>query len=373
MSHNISEIDRQEADHMGWHGKTDVKTLGALVKNLWLATWDVMRAPMFTKNKNGEHVVDDYSKIVASDNPDLVIVEKPVHKDSFFLLTNAAFLAIVQDALNVINSISPGAVIASAGSVCRRTRTFVSIRLPDMPLFKAAGRTFKPYLTFLNSFDLSAPFVIVVDFTCVVCENTFRMVLHVTDGMREGIAAARKRDNLCVVIKHTRNMPGKLANVPEILQAFLGTVALFKARIEKLAKTALPKEDVNALFTGFLNQDISEGMKSLLLNGKLDAEQKKNLQIGTRRQKQIDRLIYLFSEGKGNKGENLADAFSAFTDYYSHESAGGDKNPDKQIASSEFGDGQVKKDAAMETLLNSEEVDKLIVMGRKLITIQEAK
>jgi hypothetical protein len=76
----------------------------------------------------------------------------------------------------------------------------------------------------------------------------------------------------------------------------------------------------------------------------------------------------LFRGGAGNKGLTLADAFSAITDFYSHESAGEDKS--KQFVSSEFGDGARSKREGMAFL--TECLDKSargasIETGRKLV------
>jgi uncharacterized protein (DUF736 family) len=64
-------------------------------------------------------------------------------------------------------------------------------------------------------------------------------------------------------------------------------------------------------------------------------------------------LTGLFNGGAGNNGETLLDAFSAVTDYYSHESSGGEDQPGfrtKQYLSSEFGSAAKKKQDFFRTL-----------------------
>lgn len=365
MSHEISEIDLQEGTEDAWHHKTIIKAAIDL-KDCWLAKWDIVKKNMFTHNAKGHLVCDEYCKLVASDNKEIIIMGKPVHKDTFQPITNAKFLAIVSDAISRI----PGAIVSSVGSVCRRTRVFVSVRIPEQAIFKAAGREFKPYLNFLNSHDQSSPFVAVISFICTVCNNTFTMNLFLVEKDLTGINAAMKRKELRIKLKHTKNVGEKLANVPDVIDAFIGTVGMFQAAMEVFGKTIISLPDAKAFFTGFLNRDLPNGLETLLLSGgKLEKEQLEAVQISTRRGNQINRLLELHEKGAGNKGETMADIFSAITDYYSHESSSID-DQERQFVSSEFGDGQTKKDEAFELLQNPEKVAHLITVGKALIGVQ---
>ena len=92
--------------------------------------------------------------------------------------------------------------------------------------------------------------------------------------------------------------------------------------------------------------------------------------LSTRVYNAVNESIFpLFVSGKGNKGENLADVFSAFTDYYTHESAGGDDKM-KQFVSSEFGNGATKKQEAMKFLIKCADVkaefQRKVDLGRQL-------
>ena len=227
MSHEITVHDRQEGIEQAWHGLTHVKPVIAL-RDCWLALWDIVKSPLFTTGKDGRPVSTEYCQLIASDNPELHI-GGPVSKETFSPITNAKFLAIIGEALAMI----PGAIIASVGSVCGRARVFVSVKLPQQAeVFNAAGREFKPYLNFLNSHDQSAPFVAVVSFVCTVCNNTFRMNLSLVEKDLTGINAAKKRSELRIRLKHTKNVADRLENVPEVIDGFLGATALFKAGME---------------------------------------------------------------------------------------------------------------------------------------------
>lgn len=367
MSHEITAIDRQEGIEMGWHGLTKVKAIISL-RDCWLALWDIVKSPLFTKSKKtGQLVSSEYCQLVASDKPE-VMIGGPVHKDTFSPITNAKFLAIVGEALNAI----PGAIVASVGSVCARTRVFVSVLLPKQSAsFVAAGREFKPYLNFLNSHDQSAPFVATVSFICVVCNNTFGMNLALVEGDRTGIGAAMKRKELRIKLKHTKHVADRLDNVPEVIDGFLGATAIFKAGMEYLGKTVINKADVEALFVAFLTSDMAAGLRSMVMKGdKMDKGQIELVQISTRRKNQVARLVELHHNGKGNAGKTLADAFSAVTDYYSHESSGGWEKAEKQFVSSEFGAGQVAKEQAFAILQDAAQVAELVAFGKALLAVQ---
>jgi hypothetical protein len=89
-----------------------------------------------------------------------------------------------------------------------------------------------------------------------------------------------------------------------------------------------------------------EGSQSL--SGFMTGEKRK---LSTRAGNTVERLGELFVRGAGNRGETMLDCFSAVTDFYSHESSGGE-NRLKQLASSEFGAGANAKARAWQGLVN---------------------
>ena len=93
--------------------------------------------------------------------------------------------------------------------------------------------------------------------------------------------------------------------------------------MESLANQTVTADNVREIFTGFV--------------APVDAEK-----LSTRAENTVDRLVSLFNGGAGNNGRNMADAFSAVTDYYTHESSGGE-NKEKQFLSSEYGAGAQRK------------------------------
>lgn len=355
MPHEISEIDRQQGTEMAWHGLTEVKPVITL-RECFLSLWDVSKRALFRILTDGTQEKTEACEVVCTDD-EKIVIGNPVHIETYTLLPNSQFLSIVQNTLDLIR----GATVASVGSVCRRARIFVSLALPaDLSTFgetlslNAAGRQFKFYLSFFSSHDKSAPFGVQLSSVCVVCNNTFGMVLHDTN-----------EKALKIRIPHTKNMNAALADVPAIVDSFFTSAQRFADKMNQLAQIPIAAGDAKAFFAGFLvGADTGDARSA--------AEQK---EVSGRRQNQIDRLTSLFVSGKGNNGANLADVFSAATDYYSHESSGGE-NPMKQVASSEFGNGAMMKALAWRILLDDKKTAQTIANGQKVlatIAAQDAK
>ena len=144
MAHKIGNVDRQEGTFQAWHGLTDVKKVIQLA-TCWLAKWDVEKRPM--REPDGSE--SEYCRIVCTDDPSLKI-GKPVHCETYGMISNADFLQICEDSMGEIQ----GATVESVGSVCDRGRIFVSVKVPDLKELTAAGRKFEPYLNFISSHDL---------------------------------------------------------------------------------------------------------------------------------------------------------------------------------------------------------------------------
>lgn len=326
MAHEISQIDRQQGISQAWHGLTEVIPALSLV-DCWLTKWEAQKRPLY-REINGDFQKTENCEIFCSDMPQ-VTLGKAVDCESYGLISNADFLKCISEAITGIT----GAKVASVGSVCERTKVFVSVQLKELEVFKAAGREFRPFLNFGHSFDQSSPFWVNSSNVCTVCANTFGMNLRVKDSP------------LSSRMKHTKNVVMRLDNVSELVDGFLGAQAEFKAIMETLNSREMSSEDAKPFFAG------------LLADGKRE-------EISTRRLNQIESLDRLFVKGRGNSGETRADAFQAVTEYATHESAGGLKGQmQRQIASSEFGAGATLKTRALSALQSEETIAELISAG----------
>jgi hypothetical protein len=163
---------------------------------------------------------------------------------------------------------------------------------------------------------------------------------------------------LRIGVKHTKNMADTLKNVPEIVAAFFVSAQRFAEQMDSLANIPCSAREARSFFAGFLTEKDGD---------ETEATESDKLELSARRLNQVSRLVELFATGKGNNGANLADVFSAITDYYSHESAGGTDDKTKQFASSEFGNGASVKAAAFAVLADDKRIASLMALGAKLL------
>lgn len=92
--------------------------------------------------------------------------------------------------------------------------------------------------------------------------------------------------------------------------------------------------------------------------------------LGPKTMTKVNRMTELFEEGKGNVGENRADAFSAVTDYYTHESTrNGGSNVQRQVFSSEYGLGRMAKSDFWNVIRNDSSVDAYTAKGKKALAL----
>lgn len=318
MADRIYQFDRQEGLVQAWHGKTVIRPHLTLDDN-WLRTWDLV--PRKTKDfDTGEELPWVYLR--CSDNP-AIRIGQPYNPLTFQPVNNADFLEMVKASI----AGTPHKV-SSVGSLRNRGRVFLSIELSGMEKFKAAGRDFGAFLNFGNGHDKSSVLWVNTSNICTVCDNTFTFNLVSVENKAEKPELAD--DNLNLRQRHTKNVKLRLPELSKLIDKAVGVQAEFKLELDMLADISLPTETATQLFAGFIGRGI--------------AEDQRNKGLSTRSKNTVNRLGELFQKvERGNRGENYADAFSAVTDYYSHESSGRNVDPLKQVISSEYGAGNNNK------------------------------
>lgn len=337
MADRIFENDIHEALKQAWHGKTVIRPDLSLDNNQ-LNNWDLVETPLFFAGDKPA----GFSILQCSDKPELAI-GAPFNPLTFKPITNKDFLQLVRDSIS-----GTGHKVTSVGSVRNRGRVFVSIELISMEKFKAAGRDFSAYLNFGNGHDKSSVLWVNTSNTCTVCDNTFSANLFTVEAKD---STATQTDDIKVRVRHTKNAAMKLPALATLIDKAVGVQAEFALELDKLTKVAV--DNPQGLFAGFLGRKITEenvvkGLSTRAINTSL-------------------RLTTLFKSGdKGNRGENMTDAFSAVTDYYTHESSGGE-NTMRQVLSSEYGAGQVAKADFWNVCRNPDMTAKMVDRGVKLI------
>ena len=312
MAHELFDLDVQAGIEMAWHKKT---TVVPVVTREIALPYEIERKPIFV-NTGKLRKVPDFSVFVSSDNGE--IVGRPM-AESYQALTNSQFWDVCKDALS-----GTGAIIESAGSLNNRARRFLTIKLDDNAI-KIGGREFKNRISLIDAIDGTAYFHAVNTSICVVCANT------------AAAAIGDMKGEFRFKLKHTKNFHAKIENMESQIESMLGVQAQFNAALEMAANEPLAITGARHLFAGWLGTNAES--------------------LSTRAVNTAERLVTLHVKGAGNGGETLLDGVSAVTDFYSHESSGGEENDGfrwKQFQSSEFGAGARAKTDFLSALFLTE-------------------
>src|SRR3982751_6466113 len=142
MSHNISEIDRQEGLTQAWHGLTVIRPDLSLENN-WLNEWDIQPRRVVIEipvdgTQDAETGVPQFNNVAtgfqiltATDDPSITI-GRPF-ADSYHPITNKEFLQLMKDSTEGIE----GMKLVSVGSVRRRGRVFASFQTGELEAYRA--------------------------------------------------------------------------------------------------------------------------------------------------------------------------------------------------------------------------------------------
>lgn len=338
MAHRIFEHDKQQGLSQAWHGLTEIVPEITLEKN-WLRDFEIAPRPLFYQDGTAA----GFSILECTDNPEIKI-GNPFNPETFKPISNEDFLGLVRESI----AGTPHKII-SCGSVRNRGRVFLSLELRGMEQFKAAGREFSAYLNFGNGHDKSSVLWVNTSNVCTVCDNTFSANLFAVEGERQG----SQTEDVRIMLRHTKNAQLRFPAIANLIDGAIGVQAEFAKALGEL--DAMPCQKPTELFVGFLGRNLSE----------------KDVEKGasTRTKNTGNRLVELFQSGRGNRGETMADAFSAVTDYFTHESSRGE-DKFKQVLSSEYGAGQAAKEEFLEIARNPEFTSEAIERGERLLAVK---
>lgn len=340
MSHLILKNDKQQADKMAWHRLTEIRT-DLTLENNWLNEWEIEPKPLFFDNGKES----GFSILGVSDKTDLTI-GSPYNPDTFRPINNNEFIGLVRDCIGTLDC-----KLSSVGSVRNRGRVFISLELKGMEHFEAAGRKFGAFLNFGDGRDKSSVLWVNTSNICSVCDNTFGFNLFAkTDG-----------DDISVKERHTKNVTLKFPDIAKLIDKAIGFQTKFKTELENMAKKPSKIDWSRAFILGSLSD------KMTIENASKRKEKGKEA-VPTRTLNTVDRITELFVSGRGNNGQNRADLFSAFTDYYTHESSSRE-NRQKQFTSSEYGSASVSKRNVFATLSDDDKAEKIMQHGKALFAL----
>ena len=320
--HKITAIDVQEGTKQAWHGLTKIRKNLTLEKN-WLREWDIEPKPLFDENQQEV----GFSLLGVTDNEE-VRIGTPFNPKTYRPFSNDMFLELIHDAIAGTKH-----KVETIGSVRGRGRVFASIKLEGLDQFDAAGRKFDPYLNFGNGHDKSSVLWVSTSNTCTVCDNTFTF-----NKLYQKEAAA-----INIKLRHTAKAEDRFPEIADMIDKAVGVQQIFQKNIQKMGEKKVKPLDAKKWMTGFILRKESD-------------------KLTTQRIKRVDRLEELFENGKGNKGENRSDLFSAITDFYTHEYV--EKSDiSNRIYQSEFGRGANRKSEAYCKLTNEGEYKETVARG----------
>lgn len=296
MSHGMIEgLDYQHGLTVAWHGLTEVKeTLSGFPIE---AEYTRQEIPFMGKPSG-------FDFITSGGN----IVGKPI-ADSFQFLSNAQVFDLVHDSLT---KAGVRFQVESLGTYGARARRYISVRLSEFSKSTVGGRDFNLFLSVMDALDGSMSLQVRANSICVVCQNTFGFSL-------------KDKGEFSMGVKHTKAHEVKAESAGRIIEAFAASKKSFEKWLSAAHETPCNATQARNVFAGFASGNEPKELSARAL--------------GT-----VDRMGELFLRGKGNQGETFLDAFSAVTDYYTHESSGG-RGISQQVESSETGTAKEKKEA----------------------------
>lgn len=325
MSHNIQSSDRVVSLEACWH------KLETIVPHIDFANsgldWRVVEAPLVGAMPIDHPVAavafSGWKGLVRSD------INLPLHafRDSYKVIQNSEIWGAMQNALQGI----PHQVVTT-GSLGDSRRTFISIRLTDQADKYVRGDAFKSYLTFINSFDGFCTARLYGTDTRVVCQNTLDMSLS-------------NKGFLNLSVKHTSGASVKFADMAKTVQTYLETKESHFANLAKLAEMPMSLATANNLVAGFVKDEAKTGFSVRSLNaGK--------------------KILGLFMDGKGNRGETRYDLLNGVTEYYTHNACA---VADRSMESNMFGAYAEAKVEMFDTLLDDKALDLMAARGAALL------
>lgn len=361
MAHRKFQHDKIQTVMSTWHNLEERKDVLCLDDN-WLTQWDHAPEPLYfetddeefrakDKDENSEFYLTRPRQLRCTDNKN-IIVGPSYNARTFRPITNSEFLNLITDCVSGTKH-----EMVSVGSVRNRGRVFVSFKLQGMEKFVAAGRETFAYLNFGNGNDKSSVLFVSTSNVVQVCDNTFSFNLHQVENKNKDSGTQTEDDesNVKASVRHTKNAMIRLPELAKLVDKAVGVQREFAAEMDKLAAISCNPQRAEKLFAGFLGRKVD-------LN--------KAESFSTRARNQTEELVKLFSKGLGNNGSDLASAFNAVTDLYTHGfRSKNDRNMEKQFVSSEFGSAANNKLDFYNLIREPAKVKELVKRGDTLLAL----
>ena len=180
------------------------------------------------------------------------------------------------------------------------------------------------------------------------------MVIQCANTSRLFRSEAAKREDT-VSFRNTKGLQFRMDDLKKAMEKSHGVAAQFVAAMKEAEEMPISVGEAQLAFAGMLTTG-------------------KPLVTGNNRTvNRVNRLVDLFRNGKGNRGESIADWLNAGTEFYTHHSGGSDDNcKEKQWYSSEYGSASNIKETLVSSLfegsrVNTDFIPSLVAKGRNSI------
>ncbi len=295
MAHLMADNDIQYGLENAWHKLTKIVPV---IKGF---EYELEKANVQIEGQD----IKGYYWIRGSDDKKLI---GECQFESFGFASNKKFWEIIDNARNAAGT---NAKVVSLGTFGNRAKRYASIKLgEEWENYTIGSRPFQSLLNISDALDGSMPMIAKGSNICQVCANTFSFSL-------------KESSDFKLSLRHTKNHGDGLEDFEKAIDGYRGQSALFRRFMEEADQTPISQDRTKRVLLGYIG------------DGK---------EMATRSLNQVDRMVNLFSTGKGNNGRTVLDMVSAVTDFYSHESSGTKQETNwKQFQSSEIGSGAKAK------------------------------
>jgi len=330
MSDEIKSYDSHEADTMGWHKKTDVKT-SIDMQNFTLsaANYRVEKMPHIF-GRTGQ-IADDVFDIVATKGGKEYFLATV--SDVYQVFQNSQLAELVGKVLKGVDH-----KITDILTIRGLKQCFITVALNNVKAKN--GDEFKENVIFATSHDGSMRTICFSSFIRVVCANTAR-------------AALQSKGVIDLSASHTNGGQAKLEGWGRQVDELMGFNRNWFASYSLLTEEPVTQETASQFLTGYLSP-----------NGKPLAKKSEN---------QRETLVSLFNRGKGNRGETKADLLNSITEFYTHGLGYDEKtvarDPWKIVESSEGGKGAEAKSRAFDLLTNRQAFQDTVTAGKQSLAL----
>ena len=270
MPANVQSMVYNAENGAPWHG------LGTAVNGMMTAAEAVVKAGLDWKVDKVELFDGDGNKV-----PNHFSIRRSDNKQSLGVVGNQYTALQNSDAFSFMDAVIQEklALYETAGALGAGERVWMLAKV-DGVMEARSGDMILKYLLLSNTHDGSGKVIICITTVRVVCQNTLNLAIADAASMFK--------------FKHTKNMGNKVVDAREAL----GIVnKYYKDFEESLKALTARKMSVN----GFRDYVKAVGFDVDANAGKAKG--------------QVDELVRLFGEGRGNKGESVWDGLNAVTEY----------------------------------------------------------